>query len=56
MDARLDSAHTGRVKRIGEVFAFKGMDKGSASGVKLKGDIKMRNVTFAYEKKPVLKT
>lgn len=43
------------LKRIGEVFAFKGMDKGSASGVKLKGDIKMRNVTFAYEKKPVLK-
>lgn len=43
------------LKRIGEVFAFKGMEQGSLSGVKLKGDITMNNVTFAYEKKPVLK-
>lgn len=43
------------LKRIGEVFAFKEMEQGSLSGVKLKGDIKMSNVTFAYEKKPVLK-
>lgn len=41
--------------RVGQVFNLKSMESGAPSGQKLSGELTLSGVTFAYDKKPVLK-